>query len=295
MAGNYSGGATPLFGLVKDRCDDIRPTLLEQAGVDAFAVNLARSPRSGESYLRLFRGSNALASYILNQRGWRERTFSLPLVDLRPLGAPVRHHAFLVHRLTVNGREVNVESRPIFAILDTGTTGILVSRGLYEEAGFDKGFVSANVEVLAGKAGVLEANGGSDVATMSDDDNVAMDAEPATYDQLVSIHEDKRAARQRELAALAAAAEMNGRSSTESAVPAPAPNDSDKTILTLESDIRRCRLPDCLLISSPIDVPWWESGRYDVMFLGLAFMKDLEQVAVNFSNDTILLTRRADV
>lgn len=55
---------------------------------------------------------------------------AVPLVDLRLLGAPIAPYACKVHRLLVNGREVPL-SRTCVAVLDTGTTGMVVSDSLY--------------------------------------------------------------------------------------------------------------------------------------------------------------------
>ena len=55
---------------------------------------------------------------------------AVPLVDLRPLGAPVSPYACEVHRLVVNGQAVPL-ARPTLAIIDTGTTGLVISDTLY--------------------------------------------------------------------------------------------------------------------------------------------------------------------
>lgn len=54
----------------------------------------------------------------------------MPLVDLRPLGAPVAPYACKVDRLLVNGVVVPL-SRTTVAVLDTGTTGMVISDSLY--------------------------------------------------------------------------------------------------------------------------------------------------------------------
>jgi hypothetical protein len=56
---------------------------------------------------------------------------AVPLVDLRPLGAPLAPYAVKVHRLTVNGRAVQL-SKPCVAVIDTGTTGLSISDTLYD-------------------------------------------------------------------------------------------------------------------------------------------------------------------
>jgi hypothetical protein len=110
-----TGGSSALYlGLARDRNPraNVRPTFLEQTDVEALAfdfpqrtLTLARRP--------LIKGDG------------------IPLLDLRPLGAPVAQYAAAVHRLLVNGQEIKI-SRPCVAIIDTGTSGLVVSDTLYD-------------------------------------------------------------------------------------------------------------------------------------------------------------------
>jgi hypothetical protein len=110
-----SGGAGAIsLGLAKDRSSGTRPTLLEQTDVAALrfdfhdlTLTLSRRPLIGSG-----------GDFI-------------PLVDLRAYGAPVSPYTVLVHRLIVNGEPVAL-GRPTLAVLDTGTTGLVISDTLYD-------------------------------------------------------------------------------------------------------------------------------------------------------------------
>jgi len=111
--GRMGGGAIYL-GLAKDRGKRMRPTFLEQTDIQSLqfdfirrTLTLARRPMLGP------------------------RADAIPLVDLRPLGAPVGAYALAVHRLLCNGKELPL-ARKAVAIIDTGTTGLVISDSLYD-------------------------------------------------------------------------------------------------------------------------------------------------------------------
>lgn len=108
------GGGAIYLGLAKSRQARIRPSFLEQTDIQALrfdfvgrTLTLARRPLLPAS------------------------ADAIPLVDLRPRGAPVAPYACAVHRLLVNGEPVDLR-RPCVAILDTGTTGLVLSDSLYD-------------------------------------------------------------------------------------------------------------------------------------------------------------------
>jgi hypothetical protein len=107
------GGSGAIYlGLAKDRSARVRPTLLEQTAVQSYRFDFdARI---------LTLSSRALITGD-----------AIPLLDLRTVGAPIAPPACLVHRLYVNGRRVPLE-RPCIAVVDTGTTGLVVSDSLYD-------------------------------------------------------------------------------------------------------------------------------------------------------------------
>ena len=130
------------IGLVRDVSEDIRPSLLSQrSDITAFRIDfLGADGRLVLSRSPLLDGTERLS----------------PIVDLRTLvGSPVRHYAARIRRLVVNGAEVEaVNEKPSYGVIDTGTSGVLVSRGLYEQTNFD--LLSIRVE-LEGNM-VLSAN-----------------------------------------------------------------------------------------------------------------------------------------
>ena len=162
--GSYGGNsAAPMFGLVRDVAEGIRPSFMSQAGFPGFAVDFERG---------------ALTLGRLPDRGAEAGRRTLELVDLRPWGAPAREYACRVERLVVseaparpagggagwgsrrrrlttatatrpgkvNGYDVDV-GRPIYAIFDTGTTGMLVSRRLWDTSLLQLGVASAVMEL----------------------------------------------------------------------------------------------------------------------------------------------------
>jgi hypothetical protein len=71
----------------------------------------------------------------------REAQNVVKLVDLTPFGDPVKHYACPIKKLTVNGITLGgrgsiarpeVANKQIFAIFDTGSTGMGISRELFD-------------------------------------------------------------------------------------------------------------------------------------------------------------------
>jgi hypothetical protein len=114
-----SGGV--FFGLIRDTDNWIRPSLLGQTNVRALAINLMDNDKS----LTLFTRSpvNAQSDYI-------------PLVrDLnRRYGDPVIHYTAKAIAVHVNGNALVEPSdrTPCYVIIDTGVTGMVVSRELFD-------------------------------------------------------------------------------------------------------------------------------------------------------------------
>eukprot|EP00962_Isochrysis_galbana_P038495 scaffold13666_cov109-Isochrysis_galbana.AAC.1 len=108
------GGTQAIYlGLVRDRQPRVRPTLLEQTDVRALQFDFPRE------------------RMILARRPLLTRQDAIPLVDLRRLGAPIAQYACIVSQLVVNGEPVPL-SRPCVAVIDTGTTGLVISDSLYD-------------------------------------------------------------------------------------------------------------------------------------------------------------------
>ena len=106
-----SGAGAIYLGLAKDRSATTRPTLLEQTEFTSLRFDFAD--------LTLVLGKSLMIAGD-----------AVPLVDLRTVGAPVSLYAGRVSRLIVNGKTVPL-SRPCLAVVDTGTTGLVLSDSLY--------------------------------------------------------------------------------------------------------------------------------------------------------------------
>ena len=133
-AGGSSVGNAPFVGLVKERAEWIRPTFLGQTDIVAFALDFVNDEltlsRTDLIPPRPTEGATDGAAAVEGV---------LPLVDLRfTLGAPVFHYAVNVEELWVNGGRVRVD-RPIYVVLDSGTTGCLVDKELFYSSDFSLG------------------------------------------------------------------------------------------------------------------------------------------------------------
>jgi len=129
---------------VKEAARGIRPTFMSQAGYAGFSMSF--NPDAPE--LALFRGMPPKLP----------PSETVPLEDLRPRGAPVKHYAARVQKLVVNGLEVDLEGRerPTFAVFDTGTTGALVSRPLFDSTPFSYGTAQCSMEFATARGGRLQ-------------------------------------------------------------------------------------------------------------------------------------------
>lgn len=113
------------LGLVRDTDQRIRPSFLGQTNVKAFQLDFISNPctltLSTKSLL-----SNSILPTINSY---------IPLVnDLKQFGDPARHYTAKVSNITVNGHllATSTKKQPIYAIFDTGVTGMVISRDLYD-------------------------------------------------------------------------------------------------------------------------------------------------------------------
>jgi hypothetical protein len=106
------------FGLVKERGPRLGryPTFLEQTSIVSMRFNFLQR--------RMRLSTLPLLDPNLD---------AVPIVDLRvpPMRAPDLKYACKLSRIVVNGREVVLDA-PAVAVIDTGNTGLTVSRELYE-------------------------------------------------------------------------------------------------------------------------------------------------------------------
>ena len=128
-------GDQSLVGLVKSTAPGVRPSLLGQTTYQSFTLDCAN-------------GMLVLSTRSLLVPG----RITIPLLDMRRWGALAQQYIARVRRLTVNG-EIVRSSKPIFAMVDSGSTGMFMTERLFyplqEEA---RGWRSCEVE--------LEARGG---------------------------------------------------------------------------------------------------------------------------------------
>ncbi|QDZ17569.1 hypothetical protein HOP50_01g00780 [Chloropicon primus] len=131
--GSAPGNFAPMFGLVRDVSKGIRPSLLSQTPFTSFTVDFLSS------------------KFTLGRAAWDEQGGGdvgsrIPLVDLRPMGSPAFEYACKVESLVVNGYEVALD-RPVFAVIDTGTTGMLVSKRLWDKSLLQLGVAQCAIEL----------------------------------------------------------------------------------------------------------------------------------------------------
>lgn len=115
------------FGMIRDTDARIRPSFLGQTDVKAFKVDLASRPRVVTLSNRALIASSE--DYI-------------PMTNLlrRRYGDPVGHYTASASSIYVNGfplvdTTTNTDNK-ILVIFDTGVTGMVVSRGLFDERYF---------------------------------------------------------------------------------------------------------------------------------------------------------------
>lgn len=105
-------------GLVKNQAKGIKPTLLSQLDYDSFRLDV-----TGQC-LTLSR------TPLIPPAPQHDKDDSIEIFDLRRLGAPVQHYATRVRDLTINGERIKC-SRNTFAIIDSGTTGCVLSDDIF--------------------------------------------------------------------------------------------------------------------------------------------------------------------
>jgi len=118
------------FGMIRDTDARIRPSFLGQTDVRAFRVNLATRPRTltlSNRDLVFTPGDDAVVNDYI------------PMTNLlrRRYGDPVGHYTASAQSIYVNGYplvDTTIDKKSkILVIFDTGVTGMVVSRGLFDE------------------------------------------------------------------------------------------------------------------------------------------------------------------
>mmetsp|Transcript_30993 Transcript_30993/g.74570 ORF Transcript_30993/g.74570 Transcript_30993/m.74570 type:complete len:476 (+) Transcript_30993:77-1504(+) len=132
-----SGPGGVFFGLIKNTAKRIRPSFLGQTNIVSFAVDLRNTATNGQSEGE--KATSATSSSFL-------ALSTLPLLpsyaDYIPLnydlrkkyGDPVQHYVAKAKALIIDGRPlVPKNGKPIYIILDTGVTGMVVNNELFEQ------------------------------------------------------------------------------------------------------------------------------------------------------------------
>eukprot|EP00466_Bigelowiella_natans_P008703 jgi/Bigna1/82880/fgenesh1_pg.98_\ len=124
------GDGAALVGLVKEARRGIRPTLLQQTNVKAMRFDFPNNKFSMSNSPMVPRKEDAIKVY-----------------DARRIGSPVKHYITRVENLVINGEKIRSDL-PIYAMVDTGTTGLYISdEFFYNILRRSKGFRNCRVDV----------------------------------------------------------------------------------------------------------------------------------------------------
>lgn len=119
-----SGPGGVFFGLLRDTDNWIRPSFLGQTKTEALQLDLRSQDKK----------TLTLSQYPLIASN--QKTIRLTSDLRRKFGDPVQHYTARAKSVTVNGFPLASEAGaklPIYVIFDTGVTGMVVSRELFEE------------------------------------------------------------------------------------------------------------------------------------------------------------------
>jgi len=128
------GDGAALVGLVKEANKDIRPSFLQQTNFRALRFDFIDK------------------KFSLSSRSLISRTKdAVKVVDVRKMGSPVKHYISRVDTLRINGEQIR-SNLPIYAMVDTGTTGMYISDTLFWDVFKQaKGFRNCQVDLKTEK------------------------------------------------------------------------------------------------------------------------------------------------
>lgn len=130
-----SGPGGVFFGLIKNTAKRIRPSFLGQTNIVSFAVDL-RSTTNNEQSEGATSATSSPSLMLSTRPLLQSYADYVPLnADLRKkYGDPVQHYVAKAKSLVIDGRElVPKNGKPIYVILDTGVTGMVVNNELFEQ------------------------------------------------------------------------------------------------------------------------------------------------------------------
>lgn len=117
-----TGPGGVFFGMIRDTDARIRPSFLGQTNVQAFQVDLQSRP-----------GTLTLSKEPLIDKSSTLAYIPMTNILRRRYGDPVGHYTARAKSVIVNEFPLLESSSNIFVIFDTGVTGMIVSRGLFNE------------------------------------------------------------------------------------------------------------------------------------------------------------------
>ena len=144
--GVMSGPGGVFFGLVKETDARIRPSFLGQTDITSFIIDLRTTNVNANVNADVDDAKNDVLeiggikdeprpSLALSTVPFLTSVDYIPITkDLRRFGDPVQHYVSKLKSITINGTPlIPKDKRPIYAIFDTGVTGMVMSRELYDQ------------------------------------------------------------------------------------------------------------------------------------------------------------------
>jgi len=134
-----SGPGGVFFGLVKETDAWIRPSFLGQTGVTSFIIDLRKNANADDAKNDVLEiggfKDEPRPSLALSTVPFLSSMDYIPMTKaLRRVGDPVQHYVSKLKSITINGTPlIPKDKRPIYAIFDTGVTGMVMSRELYDQ------------------------------------------------------------------------------------------------------------------------------------------------------------------
>lgn len=136
-----SGPGGVFFGLIRDTDSWIRPSFLGQTMVQSLKLDLRETPEPEEleSVSPMSGSPTRPKALMLSTKPMIPPVKTSSAIQMtnnlrRKYGDPVTHYTVQASSITVNGYPLAAtDGKPIYVILDTGTTGMVVSQELFDQ------------------------------------------------------------------------------------------------------------------------------------------------------------------
>lgn len=137
-----TGPGGVFFGMIRDTDRRIRPSFLGQTNVKSFQVDMKSRPRTLTLSTTSIITSDTNKNFTIQSSNNKPPAYHhyVPLSDLlrTRYGDPVQHYTIRAKSMEVNGHTLvsddeSTRSRPLLVIIDTGVTGMVVSRDLFNQ------------------------------------------------------------------------------------------------------------------------------------------------------------------